>query len=250
MAVCQVYLDICMGDSKKFLRDRDAYDRARSHLDRHAASYGLPSKPEELSDWQREIIQGIDAPLGHETPLLFEPPEPLLAGRLVFELSVSPKLAKTTTNFVALCTGEKGPCKSASNKKLHYLECPVHRIVKGFIAQGGDILRGDGSGGESIYGGDFKAEEEGLKVMPRKGSLGMASSKTGSGARNTSQFFVVLTDDEAQLKKLKGQYVIFGQLKGGEAESRVLDRLSGAGGGNEKPLIPVWIGGCGTCPSG
>ena len=69
---------------------------------------------------------------------------------------------------------------------------------------------------QSIYGADFKAEEEGLKVMPRKGSLGMASSKIGSGARNTSQFFIVLTDDEAQLRKLKGQYVIFGELKGGE----------------------------------
>lgn len=75
----------------------------------------------------------------------------------------------------------------------------------------------------------------------------MASSKTGSSARNTSQFFVVLTDDEAQLKKLKGQYVIFGELKGGAKELHVLDRLSEAGGDNEKPLIPVWIGGCGAC---
>ena len=148
MAGRRVYLDIFMGDSQKFLRDQDAYDRARSHLDKHAASYSLPSNPEELADWQKEIVQGIDTSQGHESPLRFEPPEPLLAGRLVFELSASPKLAKTTANFVALCTGEKGACKSASNKKLHYLECPIHRIVKGFIAQGGDILRGDGSGGE------------------------------------------------------------------------------------------------------
>lgn len=84
-------------------------------------------------------------------------------------------------------------------------------------------------------------------MMPHKGSLGMASSKTGSGARNTSQFFVVLTDDEAPLKKLKGQYVIFGRLKGGTEDLRVLDRLSETGGDNEKPLIPVWIGGCGAC---
>ena len=57
-------------------------------------------------------------------------------------------LAKTRNNFVALCTGEKGACKNAPNKKLHYLDCPMHRIVKGFVAQGGDITRGDGSGGE------------------------------------------------------------------------------------------------------
>ncbi|KAH0834951.1 hypothetical protein J3R83DRAFT_10646 [Lanmaoa asiatica] len=148
MAGCQVYLDIWIGDSKQVLRDQDAYNRTRLHLEKHAASHGLPSKPEELADWQKEILQGIDAAQGYTTPLLFEPPEPLLAGRLVFELSASPKLAKTTANFIALCTGEKGTCKSASNRRLHYLECPVHRIVKGFIAQGGDILRGDGSGGE------------------------------------------------------------------------------------------------------
>jgi cyclophilin family peptidyl-prolyl cis-trans isomerase len=39
-------------------------------------------------------------------------------------------------------------CKNAPNKKLHYIECPIHRIVSGFVAQGGDVTRGDGSGGE------------------------------------------------------------------------------------------------------
>ena len=69
-------------------------------------------------------------------------------GRLVFKLDPAQGLAKTRANFVALCTGEKGACKHAPNKKLHYLECPLHRIVKGFVAQGGDVTRGDGSGGE------------------------------------------------------------------------------------------------------
>jgi cyclophilin family peptidyl-prolyl cis-trans isomerase len=78
----------------------------------------------------------------------FEPPVPLLAGQLVFELSSAAGLTKTVANFAALCTGEKGACKQAPNKKLHYLHCPIHRIVKGFVAQGGDVTRGDGSGGE------------------------------------------------------------------------------------------------------
>lgn len=78
----------------------------------------------------------------------FTPPNPLLVGRLVFELDDTMGLSKTTANFLALCTGEKGMCKNAPNKKLHYLGCPVHRIVKGFVAQGGDVTRGDGSGGE------------------------------------------------------------------------------------------------------
>ena len=78
----------------------------------------------------------------------FTPPPLLCVGRLVFALDDTQALAKTTGNFAALCTGERGACKNAPNKKLHYLECPIHRIVQGFIAQGGDVIRGDGSGGE------------------------------------------------------------------------------------------------------
>ena len=80
--------------------------------------------------------------------MLFTAPKPLLAGRLIFDLDSSHGLSKTVKNFTALCTGEKGMCKNARNKSLHYLDCSIHRIVKGFIAQGGDITRGDGSGGE------------------------------------------------------------------------------------------------------
>ena len=80
--------------------------------------------------------------------MLFTAPKPLLAGRMIFDLDPANGLSRTVNNFVALCTGEKGMCKNARNKKLHYLGCSIHRIVKGFVAQGGDITRGDGSGGE------------------------------------------------------------------------------------------------------
>jgi cyclophilin family peptidyl-prolyl cis-trans isomerase len=39
-------------------------------------------------------------------------------------------------------------CKRIPNKKLHYLDTPVHRVQRDFVAQGGDITRGDGSGGD------------------------------------------------------------------------------------------------------
>ncbi|KZT00728.1 uncharacterized protein LAESUDRAFT_665557 [Laetiporus sulphureus 93-53] len=168
----------------------------------------------------------------------FTPPRPLLVGRLVFELDASPGLAKTTANFLALCTGEKGQCKNAPNKKLHYLDCPIHRVVKGFVAQGGDVTRGDGSGGESIYGGKFNDEREGLKRKLRKGSLAMANSGKNT---NTSQFFIVLTDDQSKLTKMQGKYVAFGDLKEGWD---VLSSLEEIGDSDGRPQQAVWIGGC------
>ena len=62
---------------------------------------------------------------------------------------------------------------------------------------------------------------------------------------NTSQFFVVLASDEAQLAKLDGKYVLFGQLRDGW---EVLDALDSVGGGSTdgKPTRPVWVGGCGV----
>jgi cyclophilin family peptidyl-prolyl cis-trans isomerase len=74
-------------------------------------------------------------------------------GRIVFELFVD-KSPKTAENFRALCTGEKG----TTEKPLSYKGAPFHRIIKGFMLQGGDITRGDGMGGESIYGKSFDGE--------------------------------------------------------------------------------------------
>lgn len=57
--------------------------------------------------------------------------------------------------------GEKG--KGQSGKVLHYKGTPIHRIVPGFMIQGGDIVYGDGKGGDSIYGGTFPDENFKIK---------------------------------------------------------------------------------------
>lgn len=92
---------------------------------------------------------------------------------------------------------------------------------------------------QSIYGGKFNDDKAGLKVKPRKGSLAMANSGKNS---NSSQFFVVLTEDDGKLAKMNGKYVVFGQLKEGWD---VLPRLDGVGTEDGRPAQAVWIGGCG-----
>jgi cyclophilin family peptidyl-prolyl cis-trans isomerase len=79
----------------------------------------------------------------------------LHVGRVVFELFAS-VVPKTAENFRALCTGEAGTGKSG--KKLHYKDCVFHRVIPGFMLQGGDFTEGNGRGGESIYGDKFKDE--------------------------------------------------------------------------------------------
>lgn len=53
--------------------------------------------------------------------------------------------------------------KAANGKLLHYKGTPFHRIIPGFMVQGGDIVFGDGRGNQSIYGGTFRDENFKIK---------------------------------------------------------------------------------------
>ena len=107
-----------------------------------------------------------------------------LEGRVVF-LLYDREAPRTVRNFLALCTGEAGTGKT-TGCPLHYKGAPFHRVIRGFMIQGGDFSKKNGTGGESIYGGKFADEDFGIK-HERAGLLSMANSGPDS---NGSQFFI------------------------------------------------------------
>lgn len=125
------------------------------------------------------------------------------AGRIEFELftDVAPK---TVENFRALATGEKGIGRSGKN--LHYKGSTFHRIIPGFMCQGGDFTHASGRGGESIYGATFRDEwEHGVVHHTEPGLLSMANRGSNT---NGSQFFITL----APTSWLDNRHVVFGRV--------------------------------------
>jgi len=148
-------------------------------------------------------------------------------GRLVIELFID-KAPKTCENFRALCTGSK--------HSLSYSMAPFHRIIDGFVIQGGDITKGDGTGGVSIYGDTFEDENTRWREIDMPGLVCMAN---GGKNMNSSQFFITL----APCLYLTGKHTVFGHLMSGQ---NVINRIVQVPvDKDDRPKIDVLIARCG-----
>jgi len=145
-------------------------------------------------------------------------------GRVVCELfnDITPK---TCENFRALCTGEQG---------LTYKSSIVHRVVEDFMVQLGDFTKGDGTGGESIYGKTF--EDENFKMSHEVGVLSMANAGPGT---NGSQFFITCKP----CPFLDGKHVVFGKVIKGMEVVRAIEAVPTLD--RDRPIYPPVITRCG-----
>lgn len=104
------------------------------------------------------------------------------------------------------------------------------------MIQGGDITKGDGTGGKSIYGQDFEDENIGWREIDAPGLLCMANRGRDT---NSSQFFITL----APCEHLNAKHTVFGHVISGQ---ETLDRISKVAVDKEdRPLTDVLVSHCG-----
>lgn len=97
---------------------------------------------------------------------------------------------KTAQNFLTLCKGDS-KSRASTGQPLHYKGSTFHRVIPDFMIQGGDFTRGNGTGGESIYGEKFA--DENFKIKHTEGGLlSMANAGPGTNGSQVRHIYYLL----------------------------------------------------------
>ena len=150
-------------------------------------------------------------------------------GRVTFQL-FDDEVPLTCKNFRYMCS-----MGIFNKEKPSYQDTIFHRVIKDFMLQGGDITRGDGTGGYSIYGESFKDENFNL-THNQPGLLSMANSGPDT---NNSQFFIITK----KTPWLDNKHVVFGIIISGFDIIKKIENLETDK--NDKPIEDIIISKCG-----
>ena len=124
-------------------------------------------------------------------------------------------------------------------KRGFYDGLSFHRVIPQFMLQGGDFTRGNGTGGESIYGEKF-ADEAFAFRHDVPGLLSMANAGPNT---NGSQFFITTVPTPW----LDGKHVIFGRVIEG---MDVVERIESLGSQSGATRLPIVIADSGELKDG
>lgn len=138
----------------------------------------------------------------------------------------------TVLNFASITNGYKH-----GKSTLHYKNSKVHRVVRDFVIQMGDVTVGDGTGGKSIYGEVFDDEDF---ILSHR-SAGFVSMANHGKNTNGSQFFILLV----RARWLDKKHVVFGKIiKGFDVIRKIADIETNKETGMPKKKIKIVACGC------
>ncbi|KAH9873403.1 Peptidyl-prolyl cis-trans isomerase H [Plenodomus lingam] len=157
-------------------------------------------------------------------------------GRIKFELFQN-VVPKTAENFRQFCTGET---KNSRGQPQGYKGSKFHRVIKGFMIQGGDFINNNGTGSRTIWGTEKFADENFTLPHDKPGLLSMANSGPNT---NGCQFFIITAKNGTP--HLNGKHVVFGKVIEGMDVVTKIENTRTVSNPEGKPMQDVTIAQCG-----